>query len=198
MKKIALLTLAAFLIAGAVSSCKKGEDDPFLSIRSRKARLAGEWTLTKMEGKKTTSSGGISTVITKNFTGSALTTVTAVTVMGTTVSSSDTTVFSQAYTFEKNGTYSRTDTGEDGITSIEGTWIFAGKSKKNELKKKEAILLTVTSSKSTGTTSYTGLDGDFLVLKQLKKKEMVITTSESVTSGTSVSTSDYTYTFSKN
>jgi hypothetical protein len=198
MKKIALLTLAAFLITGAVASCKKGEDDPFLSLRSRKARLAGEWTLTKMEGKETDSSGGISTVITKNFTGSALTTVTAVTVMGTTVSSSDTTVFSRTYTFEKNGTYSRIGTGEDGITSIEGTWIFAGKSKKNELKKKEAILLTVTSSKSTGTTSYTGLDGEFFVLKQLKKKEMVITTSESVTSGTSVSTSDYTYTFSKN
>lgn len=46
MKKITVLFLAvSALTAGFVSSCKKGKDDPFLSLRSRKARVEGEWKL---------------------------------------------------------------------------------------------------------------------------------------------------------
>ena len=42
MKSILYITLCAVLLSGISASCKKGEDDPFLSLRSRKARLAGE------------------------------------------------------------------------------------------------------------------------------------------------------------
>lgn len=40
MKNITLLFLAITFFSG----CKKGEEDPFLSLRSRKARVVGEWT----------------------------------------------------------------------------------------------------------------------------------------------------------
>src|SRR5687768_220910 len=41
MKKlIALVFISLFF-----TTCKKGEDDPFLSLRSRTNRLAGEWRL---------------------------------------------------------------------------------------------------------------------------------------------------------
>ena len=35
-----LLILA---LVAAFTSCKKGENDPFLSLKSRKGRLAGDW-----------------------------------------------------------------------------------------------------------------------------------------------------------
>lgn len=40
------IVLVAISIASMeLSSCKKGEEDPFLSLRSRKSRLTGEWTI---------------------------------------------------------------------------------------------------------------------------------------------------------
>jgi hypothetical protein len=37
--------LAIIFLISVFSSCKKGPDDPLVSLRSRKARLAGEWRL---------------------------------------------------------------------------------------------------------------------------------------------------------
>ncbi|MDD4575741.1 MAG: hypothetical protein PHI36_04870, partial [Bacteroidales bacterium] len=52
--KIILLLLAVF--ATTFSACKKGEDDPALSLRSRKARVAGEWKMTNIKSTNTFSS----------------------------------------------------------------------------------------------------------------------------------------------
>ncbi|MBN2682857.1 MAG: hypothetical protein JXR58_10140 [Bacteroidales bacterium] len=46
MNKI-LIFLSIILL---ISSCRKGEDDPLLSLRSRENRLTGYWTLNKMNG----------------------------------------------------------------------------------------------------------------------------------------------------
>jgi hypothetical protein len=43
MKKLNLTLALCLLAAATVTSCKKGEDDPFLSFRSREARLTGEF-----------------------------------------------------------------------------------------------------------------------------------------------------------
>lgn len=53
-------TFAVMAIVGVttVSSCKKGENDPFLSLRSRKARVTGEWKLTKGTVTETDNSRG--------------------------------------------------------------------------------------------------------------------------------------------
>ncbi len=53
MKKITQSVLAILVVASSITACKKGEDDPFLSLRSRDARLIGEWKLTAVAGKTT-------------------------------------------------------------------------------------------------------------------------------------------------
>ena len=40
-----LLLFIIIIVVFTMSSCKKGEDDPFISFRSRKARITGEWNL---------------------------------------------------------------------------------------------------------------------------------------------------------
>lgn len=55
MKKISLLStilLAAFAIS--FQSCKRGENDPFISFKSRTERLAGSWKLTAKQGTDVT------------------------------------------------------------------------------------------------------------------------------------------------
>ena len=50
MKKIALIALISSLILG-FDSCKKGEDDPFLSLKTRNGRMTGKWKLVKAESE---------------------------------------------------------------------------------------------------------------------------------------------------
>ncbi|SFT66364.1 hypothetical protein SAMN05216474_1633 [Lishizhenia tianjinensis] len=50
MKTVKSLVLLA-LIGASVVACKKGEDDPFLSLRTRDARISGEWKLESYSSK---------------------------------------------------------------------------------------------------------------------------------------------------
>lgn len=56
MKKV-LLSMAVVMLLSSVfmSSCKKGEDDPFLSLKSRNGRVIGTWELKNKEYTSTTS-----------------------------------------------------------------------------------------------------------------------------------------------
>ena len=49
LKSLAVLGVAALFIALAFQSCKKGEEDPGLSLSSRTSRLAGEWKMVSMD-----------------------------------------------------------------------------------------------------------------------------------------------------
>lgn len=42
-KTISIIILSVLVIPFIITSCKKGENDPFLSLKSRNARLVGEW-----------------------------------------------------------------------------------------------------------------------------------------------------------
>lgn len=60
------------------SGCKKGEDDPAVSLRSRKARVEGEWKVAQMENtqsytKEYDSGADSSSVTTINFDGTTYT-----------------------------------------------------------------------------------------------------------------------------
>lgn len=46
MVRIGIITL---LLVGTFLSCKKGDNDPFLSLMTRKARLSGEWKVISSE-----------------------------------------------------------------------------------------------------------------------------------------------------
>lgn len=53
MKKVTKSILALLVIAAAVQSCKKGEEDPSISLRSRKSRVAGDWKVASIEETRT-------------------------------------------------------------------------------------------------------------------------------------------------
>jgi hypothetical protein len=48
------LIALALLVMPFFNSCKKGEGDPSISLRSRKARLTGEWTIEKYKSESNT------------------------------------------------------------------------------------------------------------------------------------------------
>lgn len=45
MNTIKLLLIFVILTGTILPSCRKGEGDPFLTLRSRKARITGEWKM---------------------------------------------------------------------------------------------------------------------------------------------------------
>ena len=194
MKKLLILGIAALATAGTMQSCKKGENDPFLSLRSRKARLAGEWKLTSSESKSEQTYMGATTTTTRTYDGTTETT--SQTFGGsTTTTTSDYTI---NLTIEKDGTYTQvyTDTEDGETTTTKGTWIFLKRSKENELKNKEAILLTQTSTTEGGeTTTMTDLSGDVIEIDQLKNKEMIWKTHYSYSDDSGSETNEFTGTF---
>jgi hypothetical protein len=108
---IALLVFTSMLITG----CKKGEDDPFISLRSRDARITAKWKLTKAEEISTFISAGTTYTSTSNYNGTVYT-----------EAYSSGVVDSYSYAFEmeilKDGvmTYTRTNNGD--VYSAKTIW----------------------------------------------------------------------------
>ena len=155
--------LVAIIGLTTISSCKKGENDPFISLKSRKARISGEWKLSEGTITETSTSGGTTDTDVTTYT-------------GTTKSyNGNTSTYSETLTIEKDGTFESVII-EDGVyLTIRGNWYFSGKSKDIELKKKEAIIFSELQYVFTsGTNTYTGLYGDQIILiDQLKNKEII-------------------------
>lgn len=114
MKHVLLIPIAVLLI---VSSCKKGEDDPFLSFKSRDARLRGEWKLTE---RKSLDSGGEE----RTFDGTTMTIKQDGVV-------TDSYSYSLNYTFEKGGQlkWTRTQDGESYAGNDYWGWHHTNKKK---------------------------------------------------------------------
>jgi len=49
MNRIAITIFSVLIVSFLASSCKKGENDPFLSLKTRNNRLKGNWELVKLE-----------------------------------------------------------------------------------------------------------------------------------------------------
>jgi len=171
MKK-SILMLAAGALLLATPSCKKGENDPALSLASRKARVSGEWNVTGWDyTSMNTESDGDYQSETATMSGNTITETESsydksdnITVTTT----STTTLNEGTFTFDKDGTFSRvwnttkvstssqdffgttytTTTTSVSTNSISGNWSFVGKVK-DEYKKKERIVLNTTSSSYT-------------------------------------------------
>lgn len=227
MKNFGKLALAAAIILPAVLvSCKKGENDPFLSLRSRKARVVGEWTVSKGEGTdvntSTTQFAGTTTTTTTNnwtYDGASLSEVKTTVVTTTSPASSnsstttDLTAETMTHSFEKDGawksvqvvTYSNGDTRT--VTST-GRWNFTGGV--GEVKNKEQIVVVTEKmevsdfDKSNNTTSntvteYTGSEASSMVitLDELKNKEMIWKVSGTTSQSSSTSSTDGTWTLTQ-
>lgn len=116
MKILNALMIVA--LAAGTFSCKKGENDPFLSLKTRDSRIAGTWVLKSAEANSTeilTFDGTTETeTTTQKFDG---TVVTVVSPDGTGTYS-----MSQEITIEKDGSF-MTKTVEDGdISESTGSW----------------------------------------------------------------------------
>lgn len=188
--KLMNFVFVGIAIAGltTISSCKKGENDPFLSLKSRKARITGEWQLT--EGTRTSSSTafGITTTNTATYTGSS------VSYDGTSYS------YTEKLTIAKDGTYEVAIVQDGDAYTEKGNWFFAGKIKDFDLKNKEAIMFVAQQYSSGGQIeTYDGLySGDVMIIDQLKNKEIIFKGSFSYNGNNgSTSNSSYDRTFEK-
>lgn len=158
-----LFALIAIIGFTAISGCKKGENDPLISLKTRKGRITGEWKLIEGTITETETNGG--------STGSSVVTYTSSTSNdGGTIGS-----YTETITIERDGTYEKTITQNGSTLIIKGNWYFSGKSDDIDLKKKEAIVFSETEYvHQNGTISYTGLYANqILLIDQLKNKELI-------------------------
>ncbi len=182
----AFLTLT-IIVMSSITGCKKGENDPALSLRTRKARISGEWKLSKGTESFTFNNGGTS--------GSSTTTYTNATVS----TDGNTSSYTETFTIEKDGTFETVIVADGETFTTTGNWFFAGKIKDLDLKKKEAIVLNTLTESGLGYSSTTTglLDGGVLIIDQLKNKEIVFKGSYSSSGSGSSSTSNYERTYEK-
>lgn len=168
MKKLTLLAATAIVMSTFVTSCKKGDGDPAISLRSRKARLTGEWMVKKYDMNSTwTSTSGNTTTTTQNmemFDGSTYTQTTIYNDGSKSMKEGTgeyKVTLNKDYTFEivinKNFT-KETYTPNNGAsvtttldpnegkysTTYKGSWSFVGKDKNADFKNKERVLLNIT------------------------------------------------------
>jgi hypothetical protein len=129
MKKVLLLTVLAVTLF-VVQSCKKGEDDPFLSLKTRDSRIAGEWILKSQEltESETESYDGISETEsnTLKYDGAIVT--------ETFVSGGETEIYTYSYTKKieifKDGSYKTVETEDGSMYTSSGNWWWLNDSKK--------------------------------------------------------------------
>jgi hypothetical protein len=165
MKKIEIALLMLLAIVLAMPACKKGTDDPFLSLRTRKARLVGEWKLKEGTVKQTDASG----TTTRTFNGST------VTITGPLPT--QTIAHTETCTIKKDGTFESVINNNGTITTTEGAWYFGGKNKELNLKDEESVVFiftSVTSGNTISTYSGSSCPMQIMVLDELKNKEMII------------------------
>lgn len=200
MKKTLLILTAALISASSFMGCtKKGEGDPGISFHTRKARVVGEWTVSKGSGATTDASG------TSTWTYSDPT-YTLTDASGTITAN-----MTMTFKFEKDGTFSTEQkiTGTfltqsfSDVTTSSGKWNFTGGV--GDLKKKTQLVLITESDVNTftlgstppvtTTNTYTGVDAtEVHDIYTLKNKEMVIKWNSSTTdaSGTTSDTGEFT------
>lgn len=193
MKK-SILILSAFVIAAlAFNGCKKGAEDPFITLKSRDGRLTKTWKLTSIEGTEVTTntSGTVTTIktTTTTYNGSAYSEA-SVTTGGPTGTINSTTTGTGTYemTIDKHGKVTIVETftsGSSTVTNtIEGTWLWLSSNKNRDH-------LYIDGGKAF-------FPGGNMYVERLAGKELVLhnVTKSSDNTGDS-ETSDIKYTFSK-
>lgn len=158
--KILIAHLFLFICISFSSCLKKGEDDPLISLRTRKARLTGEWTMTS--GKRIDYSPG-STSLDLTYTKNSYTLI-ETDIDGSTHESSGSALFT--IIFKKDGTFIERQQLfiNPTITTLTGTWNFTGSVGK--AKNKDRVTLHFDDL---------GVDADqTYLLKELRNKRLVI------------------------
>lgn len=176
MNTFSKIALAAVTISAlAFTGCKKGEGDPFLSLTSRKARLAGEWKVTKGEGGRTYTFASTNFTETMTYDGTQAVTVTSTSAGSTT----NTDKYTWEMEFEKDGKFVMTSTDNNSSTAVvetmSGVWNFTGGV--GEMKNKSQVVLYVESwTSGSNSETYTGSNRPTMLydIYQLKGKEIIL------------------------
>lgn len=216
-----IILFFAFILGATLifESCRKGEEDPFLSLRSRDKRITGTWVLKSVDWSTVntnTISDTSSTVITKvtdkkTFDGSNLITSTLTTIELAGVTTNSVSESENAYSVEviinKDNTYTYTETKTEskkcsGSTS-DCTPVLI--SQPDATKKNGAGTWYWGNSKDQKIDVWTAVPYFYGKIKGLKNKELIISgVTDEGNSNTSTGNSDtetttgtYTYTWEK-
>ncbi len=195
MKKYIFAPFIVIFLVVQTISCKKGNDDPAFSFRTRKARLVGKWITTNSSttnienlynqaslwtsvNNRTESYNGSSNLVTIN---------TYLDSNGIQKNSQTHTLnekYAESFEFKKDGSYTYTKEYPDSLIIMEsGTWNFLPKSKTKNFKNKEAVELMIANSNTTNlsfgmqqptTIGEWNTKFKILVLDELKFKEIKV------------------------
>ncbi len=193
-KRLSVVIIALMIFLPLINSCKKGENDPTLSFKSRDGRITEKWKLNKIEGTIVTSvTSLVQTTRTQNITYDGNTYTEASTTTGfPTETKTGTGTFEM--NIEKNGLMSTVESYTPTVSSFlqtikeNNTWFWA-----NNDKKKTTIVLNAGGENlfKSGTYTINRLAGKELILKL--KYDYNNTIDNTINSGSR----DFTYTFEK-
>ncbi len=162
-KQLLAIALMCFIIAPVLNSCKKGDEDPFLSLKSRKGRLAGEWTLDS--GTLTYTWG--TTAYTATFTSSMVTASYA--------GESYNWMYTERIEFKKDNTFKITVMDDGDLETSEGFWTFM--EGYDDVAKRECVVVRITQRQSGGSVvTYSGesMPTDIYRLIRLSNDDMIV------------------------
>jgi hypothetical protein len=183
-----LVILFFVFISILAGSCKKGDGDPFFSLRSRKARLTGDWKVSSLTSTYKYTNKTIETT----FNGSTKKVI--FTVKDTIVGGSATNFIETmnyygeiVVDYHKNGSYIYTETFQDAGTGnaitkdYKGNWYFMSGNSQNDYKNKELLAMQVTEYNYNSyidddySTIYQGTNTlDVYEIYQLKNAEIIL------------------------
>jgi hypothetical protein len=180
------------LTAGVLVGCRKGEDDPWLTFRGRKARLVGKWSVTSgmvQRGAEFTTPEGNQVVgtSTSRYSETAVEQTNFYSRVQGDVTWSQTGDFSGKVEIFRDGTYSMSvsekfkvgDANEvNNGGTYTGLWTLTGGNKGNNVRKREQLMLqqvSYTPVTGTGELNTNPVPSALYHLKQLKHKEIVLT-----------------------
>jgi hypothetical protein len=167
MKRI--LFFLIFLVGFQIlySGCKKGDDDPFISIFSRKARICGEWNIT--EGRIDYGTPDIAEIDYYSNGGKVTVQATQGSIDGT---------YTWTYSINRDGSYKmfrivRLPYNPSYTVTEEGYWYFLSKNKGTDRKNKECVAFqAVTSKVDLVTYEYQTGDPTIYDIVQLSNKKI--------------------------
>ena len=160
-----------FVVMLMLWGCKKGEDDPTLSLRTRKERFAGDWNLTR----GFISSSSKNSVVNTSYSESVFTTTTSLN-PNLVLSGS----YSRTLSINKEGTFIDEIYKDNQFTKDQGFWTFLSGNDIEELKNKEAVLFKIASRFNSVGNILNQFEGEerplaTIRLKKLANEEMVWT-----------------------
>jgi hypothetical protein len=170
--KLLIVAIISVVFVFSTESCKKGSEDPALSLRSRTARLCGAWTVKHHESTTTTYTTSASNSITHIFDQGKYS-------INNTSTETETGTYVWTVTIDKNGIYNISKeitpaTGPKRSDNENGIWYWAGGNKDLGLKNKEMVNFSVLQYTNGNTYSGTPTSSYTWVIKELKNKEIII------------------------